>query len=235
MLTLPREALVRLGVRVLVPGIDGLRPNEADTVDVGGGIAPPSLGVLRPTWRMQDPAKDPREPRDREGQAMGTEHGWANCNMTSCAVVYAYHVGERNSPWGGDMRHSQSDREGGTDMYDAVQAWRNYGDRYLSVRSGQGWKALKAARREGRAILIHGTGEVPGRGRFAGNHACVIGPEVHEKSGRWLFGDPLASDWQFIEPAEIRAWAEALNPAISFAVSKPVPGAETGPDGDDDE
>ena len=136
-------------------------------------------------------------------------------------MVWAYHKNRADGPWGGDFRHNQYDLSGGTDLYDAQTAWENYGGQHLSIRSGDGWKELKRLRnQEGRAILAHGTGACPGNDSFTGAHACVIGLENHEKTGRWLFGDPLASDWQYVEPADIRAWMERLSPSLSFAVSK---------------
>jgi hypothetical protein len=226
--TVDRRRAVELGLRILSPGREW--PTEAHRVDAGG-IEPPKEGVFRPQWRPQDPAVDKFEPFGDESDSKAHDHGWANCNMSSAAVLYSYHLeySGPGGPWGGHMRHHQDDREGGTDLYDAKTAWQRYGGQNLVIRSGQGWNGIKEARKQGRAILIQGGDgvDVPGKGSFSGAHSCVIGPEIHEKTGDWLFGDPLANDWQYIAPGNIRNWAESLSSGILFAVSNPVTGAET--------
>jgi hypothetical protein len=124
------------------------------------------------------------------------------------------------------MRHHQDDLSGGTDLNDCKTAWKRYGNETLTIKTGAGWGAVKTAHNEGRAIIIQGEGNVPGSESFDGGHACCIAPETHS-DGRWLFGDPLASGWQWVKVADIEKWAKALNSSIYFAVSKippaPVP------------
>ena len=176
-------------------------------------------GAFRPDWRKQDPASDPREPFSSSGESnsTGTDHGWSNCTMTSAALGYAYEAGKQSGPWGGDMRHSQDDLSGGTDLYDAQVAWKRYGGHTLTIRNGAGWDAVGEAHAEGRAILIQGEGNVPGSEAFDGGHACIIGRETNA-DGLWLFGDPLASGWQWCSTKQIREWAQALDYDIMFAV-----------------
>ena len=49
--------------------------------------------------------------------------------MTSSAIGLAYQSprGELDL-WGGDLRHSQGDLSGGTDLYDARDAWAEFGE-----------------------------------------------------------------------------------------------------------
>lgn len=173
-------------------------------------------GVFRPDWREQDPAKDPREPLGGESSAAGTDHGWSNCTMTSAALALAYELGDASGPWGGDMRHNQGDMSGGTDLYDARQAWAAYG-KTLTIRNGAGWSEVEEAHAEGRPIVIQGEGNVPGSEAFDGGHACVIGTETNS-AGLWLFGDPLASGWQWASSRDVREWAQALDYDVFFAV-----------------
>jgi hypothetical protein len=120
---------------------------------------------------------------------------------------------------------------GGTDLYDLRQAWDAYGE-VLTIRTGQGWSGVTKAHGEGRALVVQGQGNVPGSQSFDGGHACVIAPETHS-DGRWLFGDPLASDWQWVSQGSIRTWMEAMGSGCYFAVGdKPTTTAPTPPDPD---
>lgn len=217
-----RELGIRLGLRRITPRRGERLPGRLVVVpalDTGGGF--------RPKHRPQDPAKDPREPYDGESGSRGSDHGWSNCTMSSGADAISGATGGRLTPWGGDMRHRQGDLEGGTDLYDLRDAFAAYGER-LTIKSGSGWSALKSSRADGRYIVIQGTGEVPGAGDFDGGHACVISPETHA-DGRWLFGDPLATDWQWIEPGAIRSWAERWQSSIAYAVTDLPPDPEPEP------
>jgi hypothetical protein len=178
-------------------------------------------GAFRPDWRMQDPSRDPREPWSGEAFSTGEDHGWCNCTMVAAALAYAYHARKQSGPQGGDFRHAQSDMEGGTDLYDAKDAWAHYGGATLEIRSGAGWSAVERAHEEGRAIIIQGEGNVPGSEGFDGSHACCIGIETNSE-GQWLWGDPLATGWQWVSSKQIREWAQALNANILFAVSATV-------------
>lgn len=184
-------------------------------------------GTFRPDWRMQDPSRDPREPFGSESSGTGTDHGWSNCTMVAAALAHAYHRRKQAGPQGGDMRHNQSDLAGGTDLYDAKTAWENWDDAVLSIRSGAGWGAVEQAHAEGRAIIIQGEGNVPGSEGFDGSHACCIGIETNS-DGKWLWGDPLATGWQWVTASSIREWAQRLNANILFAVSGVSEVAEVG-------
>ena len=187
-------------------------------------------GAFRPDWRMQSPSKDPKEPYGSESSGTGENHAWSNCTMTAAALAYAYARGDASGPWGGDFRHHQSDMDGGTDLHDADEAFHNYGNENLDVRIGLGWADLKAKRGEGRAIVIQGEGNVPGTESFDGGHACCIGLETNS-DGKWLWGDPLASGWQWVTESSIRDWAENLSSGIYYACTKvaPMPPTTTPP------
>ena len=187
---------------------------EVPPIDTGG--------AFRPDWRKQNPASDPKEPYGGESASTGEEHGWSGCTMTAAALAYAYARGDASGPWGGDFRHHQSDLTGGTDLVDADEAFHNYGNENLDIRTGNGWADLKAKRAEGRAVVIQGEGNVPGTESFDGGHACCIGLETNS-DGKWLWGDPLASGWQWVTESSIRDWAENLSSGIYFAVTKVAP------------
>lgn len=213
---MPRELAIAIGLRKIAPLPDNIpfRTVEVAPIDTGG--------AFRPDWRMQDPSRDPKEPHGNESSGTGNDHGWANCTMVSAALVYAYHVQDKTGPQGGDMRHNQGDLSGGTDLYDAETAWRNYGNQDLAIKTGQGWGEVKKCHNDGRAILIQGTGNVPGTESYDGAHACAIGPETNA-DGKWLWGDPLATGWQWVNPSAIQEWAQRFHSSVAFAVSKAPP------------
>jgi hypothetical protein len=194
---------------------------EVPPIDTGG--------TFRPDWRKQNPASDPKEPYGSESAGTGDDHGWSNCTMTAAALAFAYATGDKSGPWGGDMRHHQDDLSGGTDLYDADIAFNRMGQN-LDVLIGEGWSLLKAKRNEGRAIIVQGEGNVPGSESFDGGHACCIGLET-ASDGKWLWGDPLASGWQWVTESSIRDWAENLSTGIYFAATKvaPMPGGSEPP------
>ena len=134
-----------------------------------------------------------------------------------------------DSPWGGSLRHSgQPDMEGGTDLYDARDAWDYWSGADLKIKSGQGWSAVREAREDWRAIILQGTGNTPGQGTYTGAHAIVVLPEPHS-GGEWLIGDPLCTDYQRVPESKLREWAEAFSSGIAFAVSRSVPPSEPEP------
>lgn len=224
---LPRSWAVRLGIRHLSPwGKWPSASREVPPIDTGGGF--------RAAYRMQDPSKDPKEPGGGESSSAGNDHGWANCTMASGAMALAYQNPRGSkAPWGGDLRHRQSDQSGGTDLYDVKEAWAEYGET-LTIKTGSGWSGVKKYHDEGRALVVQGEGNVPGSESFDGGHGCVIAPETHS-DGRWLFGDPLATGWQWVSQSSIRDWMENLSSGCYFAIGEkpagePVPPNPTDPD-----
>jgi hypothetical protein len=226
-----RRILVLLGIRRLTPGDGEPRPSMStwieDPDDTGGSF-------YRPSHRMQDPTIDPKEPYGGESSSRGSDHGWSGCTMSAGADALALHTAGEIVPWGGDLRHRQGDLDGGTDLVDLREAWAEYGET-LTIRSGAGWSAVVDAHEQLRPIVMQGTGNVPGSATFDGGHACAISPEP-KADGQWLFGDPLASGWQWVEPSEIKAWAQRWNSSISFATGAPMaappapaPGPEPAP------
>lgn len=221
-----------LGLRRYTPRIRGKVPMFSVTVpdigDTGGG------GWFRPAYRMQDPAKDSKEPYGSESSSAGNDHGWSNCTMSSGAMALAFATDGAKAPWGGDMRHHQSDLSGGTDLNDLDQAFAAY-DVSFSIKSGSGWDDVQRYRKEGRAIVIQGEGNVPGSESFDGGHACVISPETQSDASKWLFGDPLATGWQWVSESSIKEWAQRWNSGISFGITAantpaPPPDPEPEPD-----
>lgn len=210
---LVRLAKIILGLRRITPGL-WERPTprslrEVPPLDTGGG------GFYRPAHRQQDPAVDPREPGGGESASRGSDHGWCNCTMASGAMALDFATQGRLAKWGGDLRHRQGDLDGGTDLYDLREAFAAYGED-LVIRSGRGWDALKQDRAEGRFLVVQGEGNVPGSETFDGGHACAVGPETRD--GDWLFGDPLASGWQWVPPSKVRDWMEAwAGPGLAWA------------------
>lgn len=216
---LPRWLALALMVRRVAPRDTEPWPWRTVTVpDLDTG------GAFRAAWRPQDPSRDPREPNGSESSQAGNDHGWSNCTMAAAAMALAYQRAPSQgslAPWGGDMRHRQSDLSGGTDLYDARTAWAAYGET-LTIRSGAGWSAVDQAHREGRAIIVQGQGNVPGNQTFDGGHACVIAPETLS-DGKWLFGDPLATGWQWVTPSSIKTWMAAWSSGYAFAVGEKPP------------
>ena len=215
-LWLPRWLAVWLGIRRLSP--DGRWPLWGVIVEPASDTG----GAYRAKHRRQDPSADPSEPYGSESSSVGNDHGWSGCTMSAGADAIAYQNPRGAlTPWGGDLRHRQTDLSGGTDLYDLRTAWSKYGET-LTIKTGAGWSAVVDAHNAGRAIVAQGTGDVPGSQTFDGGHACAIAPETHS-DGRWLFGDPLASDWQWCSSSSIRSWMERLSSGCYFAIGDKPP------------
>lgn len=172
--------------------------------------------TYRPRFRSQKPKADPTEPWGTESNARGDEHAWNNCSMTSGAMALDYHTKGKKRLWGGTLRHKQNDLSGGTDLGDVKLAWSRVGAGYtLEIWSGKGWtNGVMKALRQGRAVILQGVGDTPGKGTYRGPHAIILLPDR-------VLGDPLASGWQVANMAQVRAWAERLNKGIQFAVTRP--------------
>jgi len=186
-------------------------PNAGDT---GGG------GWYRPPHRKQDPSVDPREPYGSDSSGTGNDHGWSNCTMASAAMAMAGATEGKALMWGGDMRHRQSDMTGGTDLYDAREAFNNNGES-LYVHTGAGWNAMLADYDEGRYLIVQGEGNLPGAATFDGAHACVISPE-RRSNDDFLFGDPLANGWQWVTRSSVKSWMNAFHSGYAWAATDAV-------------
>lgn len=182
-------------------------------------IADTGGGWYRPTFRTQNPATDPKEPYGGESSDRGYDHGWANCTMTAGAMVLDFDTLGATAVWGGDLRHHQSDQEGGTDLNDLKQAWSAYGQT-LSIRSGNGWDDVEQDRRDGRAIVLQGEGGTPGAGTYTGGHAIAVLPETNSE-GKWLIGNPECTGFEWVSPSALRDWAENWSSSIAWARSDP--------------
>lgn len=208
--------LLELGVRRLLPA-PGERPPSWDTGGAPPTVAP--LGAYRPAHKMQNPDVDPSEPGPSESAAAGEDHGWSGCTMSAGAMVLDFHTEGAVDVWGGDLRHapSQPDQAGGTDLWDVQKAWGDFGQ-YLDIRSGAGWQACLRDLDDGCAILLTGTGNVPGSATFDGGHAIAVLPERHS-DGRQLQADPLCTGPEWVERDALRAWAERYDPDVNYARS----------------
>ncbi len=198
--------------------------------DVRGDVGGASPGWYRPAHRQQNPAIDPSEPHSGESSDAGYDHGWSGCTMTSGAMVLDFHTLGEVQVWGGDLRHapSQPDRDGGTDLWDVEKAWGDY-EADLIIRTGAGWDGVRQDQDNGCALILTGSGNVPGAATFDGGHAICILPEV-DSSGRWLQGDPLCSGWEWVSESALRTWAQHLEPSINYARSMPHPPSSSGDD-----
>jgi len=212
LITLQKWLLWKLGSHYFTPIPFGKVPNAIAEVEEAGDTGG---GWYRPTHRKQDPSVDPREPGGGESSGAGNDHGWSNCTMASAAMALDFDTLGAKKVWGGDMRHHQSDLSGGTDLYDAADAFAAYGNS-LTIRTGAGWEALKADRDAGRFLIVQGQGNVPGSESFDGGHACVVGPETNSE-GKWLFGDPLASGWQWCSASSIQDWMNNFHSGYAWA------------------
>ena len=150
--------------------------------------------------------------------------------MAAGAMVLDFHTAGAIAVWGGDLRHapSQPDQSGGTDLWDVQHAWGDYGQ-HLDIRSGSGWDALVRDLEDGRAILLTGTGDVPGSATFDGGHAICVLPERHS-DGRQLQADPLCTGPEWVELDDLRTWAERYDPDVNYARSAAHAGPIMGDD-----
>lgn len=174
------------------------RRGELPPIDTGG--------AYRPTFRSQfgDSSESHTSPHS-EG---------SNCTMSSAAMALQYHGGPTRK--GGDMRHAQGDQEGGTDLYDAAEAFARNGES-LSIRSGQGWAAVVDALEAGRGVILQGTGGLTGCGDYTGGHAVYVNPE--RSGSRWLKGDPECSGFEWTEESSLKGFATRLSSSVYFAVT----------------
>jgi hypothetical protein len=141
----------------------------------------------------------------------------SNCTMASAGMALDHHTGGRLRKRGGDMRHRQSDNDSGTDLYDAAEAWAEYGES-LSIRSGAGWSAVVDALEDGRGVILQGTGGVASCGDYTGGHAIYVAPE--SSGSRWLKGDPECSGYEWTEASALKGFATRLSSGVYFAVTK---------------
>jgi hypothetical protein len=97
----------------------------------------------------------------------------------------------------------------------------------FAIRSGQGWSALKAARKAGLYIILQGDSDrFPDgcSGRFDGDHAIGIPPDRVNANGEWAIDDPICASTTYELESVIRAYAEKFYQLISFGVfTTPVP------------
>jgi hypothetical protein len=174
---------------------------ELPPIDTGGGR-------YRPTFRSQfgDSSESHTSPHS-EG---------SNCTMASSGMALDYHTSGRIKRKGGDERHRQSDNEGGTDLYDAAEAWARDGQE-LKIKSGQGWGKVVEYLEAGRGVILQGTGGLAGCGDYTGGHAVYVSPE--RDGSRWLKGDPECSGWEWTEASKLEGFAERLSSGVYFAVT----------------
>ena len=203
-------------LRLLTPRLGERLPHR----DTGG--APETLAPsewYRPAQKQQNPDIDAAEPTN-ESAAAGEDHGWSGCTMSAGAMALDFHTLGAIRKWGGDLRHSgQPDMSGGTDLYDLQIAWSMFGET-LEIRSGSGWDALRKDRSEGRAIILQGSGNVPGSATYDGGHCICVLPETHS-DGRWLQADPLCTGPEWVNETDLQFWASDFSTSIAYARTAP--------------
>jgi hypothetical protein len=96
----------------------------------------------------------------------------------------------------------------------------------FTIRSGQGWSAVRATRRAGLYIALQGDSDrFPDgcSGAFDGDHCIGIHPDTDAK-GRWRIDDPICKTATYQPESVLRAYAEKLYPSVRFgAFMQPVP------------
>jgi hypothetical protein len=177
---------------------------ELPPVDTGGGYRAP-FGS-----QFSDPS---------EGHSSPHSEG-SNCTMAAAGMALDYQTAGAKRKRGGDMRHKQGDNDGGTDLYDAADAWASYGEE-LHIKSGDGWGKVIDHLEAGRGVILQGTGGVAGCGDYAGGHAIYVAPE--RSGSKWLKGDPECSGYEWTEASSLKAFAERLSASVYFAVPPPQP------------
>jgi hypothetical protein len=196
------------------------RVPESVEPDPHAELPPPidTGGVRRPPFGSQ--FGDPSETHT------GSHSEGSNCTMAAAGMALDYQTDGR-VPWrGGTCRHHQSDLEGGTDLYDAAEAFAGAGES-LSIRSGRGWSGVVDALEERRGVILQGTGGLPGCGDYTGGHAIYVQPEAN--GSRWLKGDPECSGYEWAEASTLRAWAERLSSSVYYAVTSSKGSGSTTP------
>jgi hypothetical protein len=90
----------------------------------------------------------------------------------------------------------------------------------FEVRSGLGWPALTATRKQGLYIVLQGDSDQFGNntcsGVFNGDHAIGIRPTGTTNS--WVIDDPICRDARYESPTVLLRYAKKLDPNIRFGV-----------------
>ena len=181
------------------------------------------------------------------------------CTMESGAMALDYQTGGRVQVWGGQLvKHSGRDEstilKRGTNLGNVQTAWRHHGET-LFVRSGGTWSDVERAIDQGRAVILQGDYDVftmaeRCQDSFDEDHAIMLLPE--RTGSRILRGDPLCSDFDWVEASQLRRYAEKLGrrfmgkrrgeQRIYYAISLPITNEEMRrmrpepePEDDDDE
>ena len=202
----------RAELTIRVPlGPEPDRRRELPPIDTGS--------TYRPAYGSQfgDPSESHSSPHS-EG---------VNCTMASAGMALDYRTAGRLRKRGGDCRHAQSDGEGGTDLYDAAEAFATFGET-LTIRSGRGWSDALASLEAGYGIILQGSGGIStGCGDYTGGHAVYVSPE-HNGSG-WLLGDPECSGWCWVSSPQLEAFAERLSSSVMYARTSTSASSSTPP------
>lgn len=107
----------------------------------------------------------------------------------------------------------------GWSLGDADLAMQRMGVPFV-VKAGQGWSAVRAARKAGLYIVLQGDSDrFPDgcSGKFDGDHAIGVHPDDFA-DGRWRIDDPICKAASYRPEAQLRAYAEKFVPGVSFAV-----------------
>lgn len=171
------------------------------------------------------------------------------CTMESSAMALDFHTMGDVQKWGGELvpwcgETTAHIKAHGTNLHDAAQAWRHWGQT-LDIRTGGTWADLEHALHEQRAVVFQEdydayTLSERCQDSFLGNHAQFLLPEWSGTA--ILSGDPLCGGYRYIEARDLRKAGEKLgreaglpggeaHQGIFFAVTRPeLPDTSTGGD-----
>lgn len=158
------------------------------------------------------------------------------CSLETGAMLLDFHTAGRISIWGGELQaalglttaqlagtapRADGTYHKGASIKDVQRAWTAYGET-LTNKTGDGWAAVIAALNAGEGVMLQGDYDqfslaTRCQDNFLGHHAILTLPE--KQGTAWLTGDPLCSDFKYVEEAELRAYATKLSSAIYFATA----------------
>lgn len=148
------------------------------------------------------------------------------CTMESGAMALDFHTQGAIRVWGGELLSktglSHSQIIDGTNLWDLDRAWAAYGQDF-DIRAGQNWESFLYALQSGRAAVLQGdydqfSLDVRCQDSFTGNHAILVLPEKNGSS--WLVGDPLCSDFAWVEEYKLNKYATKLAVSQTGNVNK---------------
>lgn len=158
----------------------------------------------------------------------------SGCTWISGAVGADYATGGRIDPAPDVVlakvapSEETSPQTPGWSLADLARAMQRLGVPF-AVRAGQGWAAVRAARKANLGIVLQGDSDrFPNSscsGDFDGDHAVFLPPDTDSR-GRWAYHDSICREKEYTSEVTLRAYAEKFLPGVSFGVfTTPVPPA----------